>query len=213
MLREFERDAQQVQAIHRHPARAVGLIDKAAGGQRGAAVEHTDVIEAEETTLKNISSLRVLAVDPPGEIQKQFMEDAFKKFHVTFVMLVNFTAMLAIHLEHAPRRPRVDGRIHISERPFVGRQLAVRVHEPFAREQIELALGKFRVNQRERDAVERQIPCGIPRVFPFIRHRNNVGVVHVRPVGVARAFTFRRRRRLGGIAVEPRPHVEVVKLF
>ena len=141
------------------------------------------------------------------------MEDAFQKFQIAFVVFVRFAAMFAIHLEDTPRRPRVHGRIHVAERPLVSGQLAVRVHEPFAREQVELTLGELGINERNRDAMKRQIPRGEPRVFPFVRHRNNVGIVHVRPIGVARVFAFRRRRRLRRIAVEPRPHVETIKLF
>ena len=163
--------------------------------------------------MKNISSLRVLAVHPPGEIQKQFVEDAFEKFQVALVVFVRLAADFPIHLKHAPRRPRVDGRVHVAERPFIGGQLAVRVHEPFAREQIELPLGELRVHKRERDAVERQVPRGIPRVFPFVRHGNDVSIVQVRPVNIAHALAFWRRWRLRGIAVEPRPHVEPIKLF
>ncbi len=54
VLRQFQRDAHQVQAIHRHPARAVGLVDVAAGRQRRAAVEDADVVEAEEAALENL---------------------------------------------------------------------------------------------------------------------------------------------------------------
>ena len=82
VLREFERDAQQVHAKHRHPARAVGLVDEAAGRQRRTAVKHADIVEAEKTALKNIPSLRVLAVHPPSEIQQQLVENTFEKFQV-----------------------------------------------------------------------------------------------------------------------------------
>ena len=158
VLRQFERDAQQVQAIHRHPARAVGLVDETAGGQRLAAVEHADVVEAEKAALKNIPALRVLAVDPPGEIQQQLVKDAFQKSEIAGIIRICFASLFAVNLEHAPRRPRMHRRVHVAERPLVGRQLAVRVHVPFAREQHELALGKLRVHQRERNAVERQVP-------------------------------------------------------
>ena len=38
----------------------------------------------------------------------------------------------------------------------------------------ELALGEGRIDQRDRDAVEGEIPRGIPRIFPFVRHGNNI---------------------------------------
>ena len=55
-------------------------------------------------------------------------------------------------------------------------------------------LANSRINHRERDAMKRQIPRGEPRIFPFVRHRNDVGVVQVLPIGVAAVFAFRRRR-------------------
>src|SRR5271165_4938199 len=47
-FREFERNGQQVQRVHRHPAGAVGLLEVAASRKRSAAVEYTDVVEAQE---------------------------------------------------------------------------------------------------------------------------------------------------------------------
>ena len=76
MLRQLERDAQHVQAVHRHPAGAVGLLDVAAGGQRRAAIEDADVVQAQESALENVVALCVLAVHPPGEIQQQLVKHA-----------------------------------------------------------------------------------------------------------------------------------------
>src|SRR5882762_10916297 len=76
---ELERDAHQVERVHRHPGGAVGLIDIAAGRQRRAAVEKTDIVEAEKPALKDVVSFDVLAVDPPGEVEHQFVEDTFEK--------------------------------------------------------------------------------------------------------------------------------------
>src|SRR5882762_207316 len=53
VLRELERNTHQVQRVHRHPARAVGLVDVPACGQLAAAVEHPDVVQSKETTLEN----------------------------------------------------------------------------------------------------------------------------------------------------------------
>ena len=51
-----------------------------AGRQRRAAVKHADVVEPEESALENVVAFGVLAIDPPGEIQQQFVEYAFEKF-------------------------------------------------------------------------------------------------------------------------------------
>ena len=37
---------------------AVGLVDEAAGRQRRAAVEHADVVQAEEAALEDVAALR-----------------------------------------------------------------------------------------------------------------------------------------------------------
>ena len=133
----------------------------------------------------------VLAVDPPGEVQHQLVEDALQERQVAAV-----AALLAVDLEDAPGRPGVDRRVDVAEVPLVGRQLAVGVHVPLARQQHELALGELRVDQGERDAVEGQVPGGVPGILPLVRHREDVGVVEVRPVAVAAVPALGRRRRL-----------------
>ena len=54
----------------------------AAGRQRRAAVEHADVVEAEEAALEDVAALGVLAVDPPGEVEQQLVEDALEEREV-----------------------------------------------------------------------------------------------------------------------------------
>src|SRR5213075_1283066 len=45
------------------------------------------------------------------------------------------------------------------------------------------------VDHREREHVEREVPRGVPRVLPFVGHRDDVGVQHVMPMVVARRPT------------------------
>jgi hypothetical protein len=66
---QLERDAQHVEAVHAHPRRAIRLRDVATRRERGRAVEDPDVIETEEAALEDVLAFRVLAVDPPGEVQ------------------------------------------------------------------------------------------------------------------------------------------------
>ena len=80
--RQLEGDLHQVEQVHRHPGGAVGLVDVAASGQRGGAVEDLDIVEAQEATLEDVAAGGVLAVHPPGEVQHQLVEDALQKVAV-----------------------------------------------------------------------------------------------------------------------------------
>ncbi len=107
----------------------------------------------------------------------------------------------------------MDRRVDVAEGPLVGRQLAVRVHVPLAQHQHELVLGELGVDDGQRHAVERQVPRGVPRVLPLVRHRDDVGVEQVAPLRVASMHALRRRRRLRRIALEPFLHDVVVVLL
>src|SRR5947208_2440176 len=79
--------------------------------------------------------------------------------------------------------------------------------------QLELVLGELRVDLRQREAVERQVPRRVPRVLPLVGHGDDVGVIEVRPVGVAAALARLGRRGLRGIAVHPLRDVDRVELL
>ena len=113
---ELERDAQHVEAKHRHPGGAIRLLDKAAGRQRPRAVEHADIVQAEEAAFEYVQSLRVFSVHPPGEIQQQLVKDPFQEIQITGAAIP-----LSVVLEHAHRRPGMYRRIDVTERPLVGR--------------------------------------------------------------------------------------------
>jgi hypothetical protein len=58
-----------------------------------------------------------------------------------------------------------------------------------------------------------KIPCGIPRIFPFIGHGNNIGIVKMIPLAVA---TRLRSCGGGGRCGSPRNHtsmIVIIKLF
>src|SRR5215469_4930018 len=208
VLRELQRDAHQVERVHRHPARAISLVDVSAGRQLTAAVEYADVVEPQKAALEDVAPLGILAVYPPGEIEHELVEHTLEEHEIALI-----TALLAVDLEHSPRSPRVHRRVDIAEGPLVSRDLAVWVHVPLARQQHELRLGELGIEMRERNAVKRQIPGGVPRVLPFVRHRNDVGVVEVLPVAVAAVTPLWRRRRLRGITAQPLGDVEVEELL
>ena len=80
--RELDRKLQQVLAEESHPRRAVRLLEVAAGGKRGAAIEDADVVQAEEAALEHVLAEAVLAVDPPGEVQHELVEDQLQEVDV-----------------------------------------------------------------------------------------------------------------------------------
>ena len=84
---QLDGDAEHALGVERHPRRAVGLLEVAAGGQRRAAVEHADVVESEEAALEHVASRRVLAVDPPGEVHEQLLERALQPGDVALAAL------------------------------------------------------------------------------------------------------------------------------
>src|SRR5438094_10636393 len=86
--RQLERNAHQVQRVHRHPGGAVRLVHVAAIRQFCVAVEYADVVEPEKPALENIPPLDVLAVDPPGEIEHQLVEDTFEKIPIALAAAV-----------------------------------------------------------------------------------------------------------------------------
>ena len=74
VLCEGQRQLEHVLAEDRHPGRAVGLLQAPARRQRRTAVEHPDVVEAEEPTLEHVAAGGVLAVHPPREVEQQLRE-------------------------------------------------------------------------------------------------------------------------------------------
>src|SRR5689334_4610991 len=137
---EFQSDGQHVEAIHAHPTGAVGLFEMAARGKRGGTIENSDVVESEEAALENVRAIGILAIHPPGEIQKQLVKNLFEEG------AVGDTTDAPLDLVNAPSGPRMHGRIHVAESPFVGRQLSVGVHVPFAKKKNKLFFGKVRID-------------------------------------------------------------------
>ena len=87
------------------------------------------------------------------------------------------------------------------------------MHVPLAQHQHELVLGELGSTSAKRHAVKRQVPGRVPRIFPLVRHRDDVGVIQMRPLVIAAMQT-----RFGGGAGWPdRPrasvHVVVVELL
>ena len=177
-------------------------------GQRRRAVEDADVVQAEEAALEEVAVVGVLAVDPPGEVRQQPLE------HPGEELAVALASDLRLALVDVQRRPRGHRRVDVAEVPLVCRDLAVRVQVPRAEQQLDLLLGEVDVDERQRRAVEREVPRGEPRVLPLVGHRDDVARDHVEP----RNVPDRAGRRVGiprvdAVLAQPPVHVVLVVLL
>ena len=77
-----------------------------------------------------------------------------------------------------------------------------------AEQQVELLLGEIDVDGRQGKRMERQVPGGEPRIFPLVRHRDDIVADHVEPLAVAHLMG-RRPHRIVAVFLEP--FVGVVK--
>src|SRR5690242_17312382 len=110
------------------------------GRERSRSVEYADIVKPKETALKNVHALVVFAIHPPREVEKKLVKRAFQK------IAVGYAADAFFDLVDAPHGPRMDGRIDISERPFIRRKLPVGVHVPFPQKKRELLFCKVGID-------------------------------------------------------------------
>src|SRR6185312_17262092 len=101
--------------------------------ERSGTIEDPDVVEPEEAPGEEVVAVGVLAVDPPGEVEQELLEDALEEEPIA-------PATRAGHLVHPPAGPGVHRRVHVPERELVRRQLAVGMHVPLAEQENELLL-------------------------------------------------------------------------
>ena len=203
---QLQSHVQHDHAEERHPGGPVRLLQLPAGRERLAPVEQSDVVQPQEPPGENVPPVGVLPVHPPVEVEHQLLEGPSQE------------AVVAVpagprDLVHAEAGPRVDGRVHVVEGELVGGDLSVRVHVPLAQEQDQLLLGEVGVHLGVGDHVERQVPGGVPRVLPLVRHGDDLAVEEVRPVGVAAGVPGLVGS--GHVGVSPQPVLDgvVVELF
>ena len=96
------------------------------------------------------------------------------------------------------RRKGVNRRVHVAEIPFVGGHLAVGVQVGAAQHQLHLILGKVGIHDRERQRVEGQIPCRVPRVS------------HLSGIEMMSSFSMWNQSRVPGVPVSAMERVGVV---
>ena len=205
---EFERDGEHGGAVEGHPGGAIGLFEAAsiAAGEGLGAVEHANVVEAEEAAGEEVAAGDVFAIDPPGEVEHEFVKGALEEGDVAL-------AFGGGHFVDAPDGPGVDGGVDIGEGKFVGGDLAVGVHVPFAEEKFELVFGEGAVDFGQGDHVKGQVPGGEPGIFPLVGHGDDIARVEVGPVGVARVGVAVGWGNLAGVALAPVVDDVVIKLL
>ena len=204
---QLDGDAEHALGEERHPRRAVGLLEVAAGRQRRAAVEDADVVEAEEAALEHVAPGRVLAVDPPREVDEQLLEGALQPGDVALA------ALFELGLVDEQRRPGVHRRVDVAEVPLVRRQLAARVQVQLAQHQLELRLGEVDVDHaratvwkaRSHDAYHGYSHVSGIEITSSLTMWNQLRLRTSRAVGVA--------QRVDVVLLEPAVEVEEVVLL
>ena len=189
-----------------HPGGAVRLLQVAPGGQRGAAVEDADVVEAEEAALEDVLAEAVLAVHPPGEVQHELVEGRLEEVEI------GLAAQGLLGAVQEQGRPGVHRRVHVAEVPLVGGDLAAGVQVQPAEHQLQLLLGEVGVHDRDRQRVEGEVPGGVPGVLPLVGHGDDVVVDHVEPLAVPEVAAA-VVEGMGVVLLQPRIAVPVVVLL
>ena len=214
MLEEFDRDVlvdrvaigeqqrhlEHVEAVFRHPGRAVRLFQDFAAGSITERSNGPILSSPRKPPSKMLSPRASSRLTHQVKLISSLLKTRARKSK----------SVAAVDAEHRQRRPCLNRRVHVAEIPFVGRQLAVRMHVPFARQQQQLVLRHRRVGMGENDAVKGEVPRGVPRILPLIRHRDDVVVAEVAPSRVAAGFPRSGGRHL--VALEPARNVVVIEL-
>src|SRR5438132_8802220 len=87
------------------------------------------------------------------------------------------------------------------------------MHIPLPSDHHQLLLGELRVDHREGERMEGEIPSRKPGVLPFVRHGEYLIRIEMLPIMVATVLALLRRRRLRRITLEPAPDVIAVELL
>ena len=113
VLGQFESNVEHGKTVESHPSRAVCLLQNTSSWERLGTVEQADVVETQEASLESVLALGILAVDPPGEVKKQLLENALQEVYVLA------TIHLALNLECSECGPGMNWGVHVSEVPLI----------------------------------------------------------------------------------------------
>lgn len=90
VFRQLQRYVEHAKAVESHPPRTVGLLQNTTSRQGLGAVEQTDVVQTQETTLENVLAIEVFAVHPPRKVEQQFLEYTFEKVEILSAVHFSF---------------------------------------------------------------------------------------------------------------------------
>ena len=65
----------------------------------------------------------------------------------------------------------------------------------------------------KRNAMKRQVPGGVPGIFPFVRHGDDIFVVEVWPIVITTIEPFLRWRRIVQVSLKPTLYDIVIVLL
>src|SRR6187200_1757445 len=80
----FNRDIHHVKGKRPHPAGTICLLQLHFTGKMNAAVKYADIIKAKKPPFKNVVTINVLPVDPPREIDQEFLKNFLQKLYISF---------------------------------------------------------------------------------------------------------------------------------
>src|SRR5689334_12945014 len=112
---DFHGNLHHIEGIGADPARTIGLLQLHFSGEMKAAVEYTYIIQSKEASFKDVVSVYVFTVDPPGKIDQQFMKYFFEKADIAC------SCLFLLDIVYLHCSPSLHRRIYITEIPFVGR--------------------------------------------------------------------------------------------
>src|SRR5215470_10556551 len=80
---QFQSNVHQVKAEHAHPAGCIRLFQHRTARQLLAAVEGSDIVEAEKASLKDVVPGAINLIDPPGKVDQQLVKALFQELSVS----------------------------------------------------------------------------------------------------------------------------------
>jgi hypothetical protein len=144
-------------------------------------------------------------VHPPAEVRGELAEYPRQEFEIDLAAQRLFGSV------EEDRRPAVHRRIDVAEVPLIGRDLPGRMQEKSHQKEVELLLGEVGVDGGERNRVKRQVPGGEPRIFPFVRHRDDVAADQMEPFVIPDPPAW--SQRIDTVFLQPLVHIVKEKLL